>query len=164
MAAQMVQGFSACNHLNPEEQTRGHESAEARQFVKKMYDGARAYYMDPGMAGGLTPLAAQFLTATSAMTPPAGSCCKGNDGKCQPSAALWSDPVWVALQFSVDDPHYYSYQYETSDPLKSFVVRATGDIDCDGKYSTFELRGEINADHPDGPAGEVKMTVVDELE
>lgn len=44
------------------------------------------------------------------------------------------------------------------------MVRAFGDLDCDGTYSTFEMVGEITADQPDGPPGNVEVTRTNELE
>ena len=35
------------------------------------------------------------------------ACCE----KCAPNADLWADEAWVVLQFSVDDPSYFSYSY-----------------------------------------------------
>ena len=143
------------------------KTSEARQFVKKIYDGARAYYMD---RNGRETLAdadggAQFpATPTSGSTAPAlGACCSSGD-KCMPSAALWTDESWVALQFSVDDPHYYSYQYTSADPTSSFFGRAYGDLDCNGTFSTFSMYGEINSTYADGPAGTAAIYREKELE
>ena len=143
------------------------KTSEARQFVKKIYDGARAYYMD---RNGRETLAdadggAQFpRSADSGDTVPAvGACCSSGD-KCMPSAANWTDDTWVALQFSVDDPHYYSYQYLSAVPTTSFYSRAYGDLDCNDTYSTFSMYGEINSVYADGPAGTAAIYREKELE
>ena len=138
------------------------KTSEAREFVKKLYDGARSYYMDPG-GGGITPIPPQFPAPSVGPTPPLGECCK-QGGKCAPERDTWEAPTWTALMFAVDDPHYYSYQYEVVDPAKKFVVRAFGDLDCDGVYSTFEMTGEINAEFSDGPAGSAALFREQELE
>ena len=78
-----------------------------------------------------------------------------------PDASLWAVEPWVSLQFSVDDPHYYSYQYEVAADGKSFTVRALGDLDCDGQYSTFEMTGQAG---PDGPEGNAAIFRQNELE
>lgn len=117
------------------------KSSEARVFLHKLYDGARAHYLDTPSAG-LNPEPAAFPAESVGPTPALGTCCE-QGGKCMPNAALWEHPTWQALQFSVDDPHYYSYQYEVIDKSKEFVVRAIGDLDCDGVYSTFEMRGVV---------------------
>jgi hypothetical protein len=135
-------------------------TAEAGQFVKKLYDGARRYYMDTPNPG-FTPISPQFPVSSMGPTPPLGTCCK-QGGRCLPDKALWTDDVWIALQFSVDDPHYYSYEYMANDPHTSFTVRAYGDLDCDGVYSTFEMVGSV--DFGDGPAGTAKLRTLNELE
>src|SRR5262245_30370998 len=77
------------------------KTSEAREFVKKMYDGARAYYMDPNYAAGsIQPLPAQFpVGAATPLGPTAhDGCCVmgGTTEKCQPQADLWTDAAWVA--------------------------------------------------------------------
>ena len=125
--------------------------------VKKMYDGARAYYHNPPLSDSL-PRGKHLPPESVGPTPPVGTCCQSGDGKCAPDPALWSHPTWQALNFSVDDPHYYSYQYEVLEGGKAFVVRAIGDLDCDGVFSTFELTGEIAADGSVQGAAEMLRT------
>jgi hypothetical protein len=140
------------------------KTSEARMLVKKMYDGARAFYMDgPVARDSIAPQPPQFPKVSVGPTPPLGECCK-QGGMCQPKASLWADETWVQLLFSVDDPHYYSYQYEVIDPASKFVVRAFGDLDCDGTYSTFELVGEVTPANPDGPSGNASIRMTNELE
>lgn len=122
--------------------TKLSRSTEARQFVKKLYDGARAYHMEPPQEG-LKLVKKHFPGPSAGPTPPLGACCAAG-GKCAPDASQWDQEPWISLQFSVDDPHYYSYQYEVVDAEKEFVVRAFGDLDCDGEYSTFEMRGAVD--------------------
>ncbi len=155
------------------------KTTEARQFVKKIYDGARAYYMDQNYQQGMTfsPMPKQFPTSAPFLTPSdPTACCE----KCAPDAALWTDETWVVLQFSVDDPHYYSYQYvvsgststaigqagttETSFTATGFTARAHGDLDCDGTWSTFEMYGTVNSIYSDGPAGNAGIFRHNELE
>jgi hypothetical protein len=140
-----------------------HQTSEAKFFLKKMYDGARAYYMESSMGGGLTPIPSQFPAPSQGPTPALGACCE-QKGRCAPQATSWTSETWTALMFSVDDPHSYSYSYETNDEFTSFTVRANGDLDCDGTYSTFEMYGLIDENNPDGPAGDAKLNVVNELE
>ena len=121
------------------------KTAEADQFVKKIYDGARHHHITKGW---LPP---------SVGPSPQAPCCPD---KCQPDPSLWRDPAWIALQFSIDDPHYYSYEFINSG--SEFTVRATGDLDCDGFFSTFEMIGTIN--QQGGIAGSAAMRRVDELE
>jgi hypothetical protein len=144
------------------------KTTEAREFVKKMYDGARSYYMDPAYASATSMEALEpSFPASVGPTPPKGTCCKGEGGKgkCAPDQALWSKDSWVALQFSVDDPHYYSYEFQSQekDGVKSFTVYAYGDLDCDGEYSTFSMYGEVKPGG-EGPKGNPSLARVKELE
>lgn len=130
------------------------KTTEAMLNVKKIYDGARAYYMDAPVArGSITPGKPQFPAPSMGPTPPLGACCKGAEKKCAPAAAQWNKPVWTALKFSVDAPHYYSYSYQVSADGKTFTARANGDLDCDGEYSTFEMTGKLDPRYGDGPMG-----------
>ncbi len=139
------------------------KTAEARELIYKMYQGARAYYMDPGMsAGGLQAAAPQFPEPSAGPTPPLGACCQAG-GKCAPRASLWETAPWNALMFSVDDPHYYSYQYVVVDKQRQFVVRAFGDLDCDGEFSTFEMTGTVDPATGD-VGGSPSLVRTDELE
>ena len=126
------------------------KTAEATSNVKKLYDGARTYFEEEMNArGSITPIAKQFPSNPAVTTAPAlGACCLAAGKKCAPAPALWTDPAWQALKFSMDDPHYYSYTYLSSgtDATSQFTARANGDLDCDTTYSTFEMVGSIQSD------------------
>ncbi len=55
----------------------------------------------------------------------------------------WDTPTWNALSFSIADPHYYSYQYDSSGTgtVSQFTARAVGNLDGDTELSTFERSG-----------------------
>ncbi|MBT8493753.1 MAG: prepilin-type N-terminal cleavage/methylation domain-containing protein [Deltaproteobacteria bacterium] len=129
------------------------KSAEATSLLQKLYAGSRIYYLENR----------QFPEA-AAITPALGTCCISGGDKCAPLASQWTDATWVALQFSVDDPHYYVYQYTTDDVRTNFYVRAFGDLDCDGEFSTFQMMGEINSQYADGPAGTASIYKIKERE
>jgi len=116
-------------------------TAEATQGVKRLFDGARAYYLDTPQVG-FTPVAPQFPEPSVAITPAPGECCM-QGGRCAPDASRWQEPTWQALMFSVNDPHHYSYAYQVSNGLEGFAVRAHGDLDCDGEMSTFEIKARV---------------------
>ena len=63
--------------------------------------------------------------------------------KCPVDAAAWKDPVWTALEFSIDEPSAYHFSYESDG--KTFTALAVGDRDCDQQNATFTLKGT-----PDG--------------
>ena len=140
------------------------KTTEAREFTKKIYDGARAYYMDPNYRrGSITPIPAQFPAPSQGPMPATDECCN-QGGKCAPDATQWENEVWTSLAFSVDDPHYFSYTYATVDETLDFTARANGDLDCDTDLSTFEMIGIIDATYSDGPAGSAALARVRELE
>jgi type IV pilus assembly protein PilA len=62
-------------------------------------------------------------------------------------AGTWDTPTWQALSFSISDPHYYSYGYDSSGTgaTSQFTARACGNLDGDMSYSTFERAAGMNA-------------------
>jgi hypothetical protein len=49
------------------------------------------------------------------------------------------DPGRRDLQFSIDGEYRYQYQYLPDPSGTAAVVRATGDLDCNGVAGTYEL-------------------------
>jgi hypothetical protein len=104
------------------------------------------------LAAYLAASVKQIYAATKAVPPtPAGPtptipCCDiGDDGRCPAELAQWRTPGWQALRFTIDDPHRYQYAYQPT-PTGGAIVRAIGDVDCDGAAATVEVRLEPNAD------------------
>lgn len=58
----------------------------------------------------------------------------------------WSHPTWEALGFRFEQPHRYSFQFESerSKRRASFRASARGDLDADGQLSTFSVGGEAS--------------------
>lgn len=88
---------------------------------------------------------AAAVTATGKVPPlaagptPLPSCCD-RGGTCEPDDTTWTAPGWRALGFTIDDDYRYTYQYVPDPSGTSAIVRATGDLACDGTPSKFELR------------------------
>ncbi len=139
------------------------KTGEARKLVKKIYDGARSYYMDRRGTRRFARIAPQFPAPGQPATPALGACCAGGNDKCEPQAALWTNATWTALKFSVDDPHYYSYSYH-SNGATAFTAQANGDLDCDGEYSTFTMEAMVDPAYADGPAGTASLYRENQLE
>jgi hypothetical protein len=76
---------------------------------------------------------------TPAGPSPLPSCCE-RGGSCEPDAQTWSAPGWRELGFSVDGQYRYTYQYVADPSGASAVVRAIGDLDCNGEKSLYELQ------------------------
>jgi type IV pilus assembly protein PilA len=155
------------------------KTSEARELIKKIYDGARAYWMDPNTPpGAIAALPPQFPQPSQADTAATNCCAMGGTiDKCTPSPDLWSDvgagpkDAWEALHFSVDDPHYYAYGYVASTPVagdttgqNNFTARARGNLDCDAQFSMFTMFGVVDATYADGPAGTAVVSGRNDLE
>jgi prepilin-type N-terminal cleavage/methylation domain-containing protein len=152
--------------------TRKSKTAEARQMVRKIYDGARLYYFEPQYANATDMNALPPSFPLGFGTPTASTdCCAmamgGTDERCEPEAALWEDFSWRAIHFSMPDPHYYEYEYQTPSvlpPRDEFHARARGDLDCDGQRSLFWMYGIIDPSLADGTVGTGLLRRVRELE
>ena len=113
---------------------------EARINLRKLYDSAVSYYESEhsNRSGDLLP--SQYPVSTP-LVPNADCCVQG--GKCRPNPSVFEAPSWEALIFSVDDPHYYQYQFVSSGIGKEakFLARAVGDPTCTGKREVWEIQG-----------------------
>lgn len=85
-------------------------------------------------------------------TPEKGRCCEWSDGLCPATEAWWSDPAWSELGFRVTEAQAYSYALVRDGTV--VTVQAFGDLDCDGEFSTYELRGDVNTE----PHPQIRMT------
>lgn len=118
------------------------KTAEARGLIEKIYNGARAYWLEPSYADAqsITPLPPQF-PESQPITPMVSCCAQG--GKCVPDREAWETPTWEALHFAVEEPHYFRYAYDSTGVGEeaTFTAYAHGDLDCDGEMSTFRMYG-----------------------
>ena len=88
----------------------------------------------------------------------AGQKCPGD------SAVYGTDPVWIALNFGLADPHYYVPRYTSggTGTTSTFIASAQGNLDGDANYSLFERRGWVNASNDVYAAGGIY--IVNEIE
>ncbi len=59
-----------------------------------------------------------------------------------------SQAGWQCLKFTMTDPQYYIYNYESAGggtDGSSFKTLANGDLNGDGNFSTFSLSGKVQA-------------------
>lgn len=122
------------------------KTAEAVANVKRMGDGATAYFERSSPSGAL---AERHFPPTVTLTPgsPSLAMCPGGDSaNYVPTQDTWAHPTWAALGFAVEDPFLYSYEFisEGKGAEARFTARATGDLDCDGVLSTFERIGHVD--------------------
>lgn len=129
---------------------RRSKTMEASFNVRKLYDASVAYFETDhtDRAGSIVPR--QFPGSGQIYTP-GTSCCLAVGsvgGKCIPTPTQWDNPIWMALNFSEQDPYYYQYGYLSSgtDSSATFRAGAYGDLDCDSLTSTFERIGSVSSD------------------
>lgn len=129
-----------------EKSVRRSKTSEATINLRRIYDGAVTSYQSQQVDRGGLGLAARFPDAV-APTPGENACCEANDrGQCVGSAAAFVRPTWQQLQFSLDDPHYYWYVFDSEGEGAGaqFTARASGNLNCDNVYSTFERIGFVD--------------------
>lgn len=138
-------------------ETAGKARQEAADRLAQLFRSSVAYHsmelVDPRTGKVLPP---QF--PSSGGPTPANGCCGSADKVCHSDPADWDAPTWLALNFAIDGPHYFQYEYVSSPT--GFTARATADLDCDGVYSTYSRTGRVL--QPSGDIqGDREMTVID---
>ena len=127
------------------------KTTEAIDYLDRIYKAASVYYTTPRVQAGTgMRLPCQF-PATQKLTPaPVGGkhpCCgpqdADKDDRCDVDMSAWTTATWSALNFQMNDQHYFAYEYESSGTgaAAKFTARAYADLDCDGVFSTFERSG-----------------------
>lgn len=122
---------------------RAAQTEEAKTYVKRMSDAARVHHATPRSGKSED----RSLPESVGPTPPLGTCCT-DGGKCKVNMSLWQGATWTTLDFAMRDPHYYSYEFETTlteTGKHAYSAIAHGDLDCDGVYSRFSIHGEVTA-------------------
>jgi type IV pilus assembly protein PilA len=120
------------------------KTTEAVDKLAYMFRMSSAYVTAERVGRGVAGSAATAIfPTTSAQTPatiPAGV-------RAVDAAGTWDTPTWNALSFSMSDPHYYVYGYDSSGSgtTAQFTARSLGDLDGDASASTFERAGTMNA-------------------
>ncbi len=127
---------------------RRSKTTEATMNVRKLFDSSVAYFESERSDTAGSILAKQF-PGSIALTPTT-KCCTAAGEKCAPTPSIWNDTAggWASLNFSVDDPHYYQYRYDSTGTgsAANFKAWAHGDLDCDGTFSSFQRAGNVLAD------------------
>src|SRR5437868_4450063 len=117
---------------------RRSKTVEATMNVRKLYDSSVSYFEAEHAKVDGTILPKQF-PGSIGPSPAANSCCGQAGDKCKPATTNFDTPEWAALNFSVDDPFYYWYQYISAgtDTTAQFSAYAYGNLDCDAVYATY---------------------------
>jgi prepilin-type N-terminal cleavage/methylation domain-containing protein len=121
---------------------RNAKTSEAKENLAYIFRESTTYFQGDRVERGISGagITAQFPdpAALTPTTVPPGT---------RVVTTTWnSNETWNALKFSIADPHYYAYEYESSGVSTSslFTARARGDLDGDTNESTFERVGTIN--------------------
>ncbi len=116
-------------------------TVEASDGLDKIKAGARLYFQADHYDSNGNLLPKRFPASTHTV-PPAPPCGR----TVSTPATVWDKAGWGKLQFAITDRHRYSYSFVSAgtNTRAVYTARALGDLDCDGKLSTFELRGSID--------------------
>lgn len=129
---------------------RHRKTLEAIGSVHALAQAAVAYYNDsdatqPAGGGQAAAHAMRHFPASSRGTVPQDP--QDVRGKAyQSNLADWSPSPWRELSFSIHQPQYYRYGFESSGTGRASVATAlaTGDLDGSGLSSTYRLRVTVN--------------------
>ena len=128
------------------------KTTEAIDQLDKIYKASASYYSSPQVKAGTGEKIQCQFPANQGMTPDVTSqnCCgksldKDGDDRCDvQKAGSWDTDVWSALNFQMNDQHYFGYSYSSNGSTLSaaaFTATANADLDCDAILSTFERYG-----------------------
>jgi type IV pilus assembly protein PilA len=125
---------------------RRSKTSEAMLNMRKLFDSSVSYYEEEhgSRLGGVLPKQFPASTVLTPTTP----CCGQPADKCAPTVSDWKgNATWDALNFAIDDPHFYRYEYVSTgtESAAAFTARALGDLNCDGTLATFERTGSALA-------------------
>jgi type IV pilus assembly protein PilA len=122
---------------------RRSKTAEATMNLRKLFDSSVSYLHSEHATpeGKILP---RHFPKSAPRTPATTACKDGEPIKHMPTPEMWNHPTWQALNFAIQDPFYYQYEYVSD--AKGFTARAIGDLDCDGVLSTFERVGTFDAE------------------
>ena len=143
-------------------------TTEAVGHLNKEWAGSLTYYESDHITLGGTALDKQFPMAATGYAVEANSgvdCGCSTGARCAGGDAVWgSDPIWLALNFSLPDPHNYLPGYTGAGvgSTSQFTAYARGDLNCNSVIAEFSRFGSIN---PNGDVtGSYQPLIVNELE
>jgi prepilin-type N-terminal cleavage/methylation domain-containing protein len=130
---------------------RKSRTAEVAGYLNKEWAGSVTYYMTDfsGSGGGVLPR--QFPGPSGEWETKAANkfdCCEMPGGRCPGDAKIWSsDPVWLALKFSIPDSHSYlpGYSGTGAGTSASFTAYVRGNANCDAKIAQFARQGGVSS-------------------
>lgn len=142
------------------------KTAEARTALGRMAKDSQSAFERETMTQAIVGLGdkadiARGLCPTSASVPAALA--DVSNGKYQSDPDEWKTTGWDCLKFTMSDPQYFQYTYESSGTAgtadDTFTARANGDLDGDSNPSTFEYYGQIQ----ESTGGDLVLTLADQV-
>jgi type IV pilus assembly protein PilA len=135
---------------------RRSKTAEASGNLRKIYDGAVAYFAADHVDMAGVPLP-RTLPDNRAQTPAAiaANCGGMTGGRWNPDITQWlpaNGSTWDALSFTIETAHYYSYEWNKNNVANPATVGqvalaiARGNLDCDAVFGVFQRRMTVNAE------------------
>ena len=127
---------------------RRSKTAEAVMNLRSLFDSTAAYYVTLHADSGGAMIPAQFPANESYMPAQGAACSGGRPVKCTVASCgeNWSKPVWHALNFRMDDPHFFSYGTTGGSGAAvgdTYHLMASGDLNCDSVYSLYERAATV---------------------
>jgi len=125
-------------------------TTEAIDQLDKVYKSSSYYYTAPRvMRDTGQKLPCQFPRDQGITPDVTGlNCCGGlndldGDERCDVDTTQWTTETWSALNFQMNDQHYFGYSYASAGTVAAarFTATANADLDCDGTLSTFQRYG-----------------------
>jgi len=131
--------------------TRRSKTVEATASLDGIRTGAVQYFMADHYSKQGKLLPKKFPPSSGGWWP-AKPCCEMPDYKCPLVPGSWDRSPWNELNFMLPAPHYYQYRFTSAGQGKdaTYTAQARGDLDCDGIYSSYEIRGRV------GPGGDLE--------
>jgi prepilin-type N-terminal cleavage/methylation domain-containing protein len=116
------------------------KTTEALMNLRKMYDGAVAYYVGEH-ADATGVIQSRQFPVSAGPTPALATLTTLGGTKYQSTPSDWKQGGWIALDFMVTDPQYFSYSFVSNG--KTFTdaqaqMIANGDLNGNSLYSWFE--------------------------
>jgi type IV pilus assembly protein PilA len=123
---------------------RRSKTVEATMNLRKMYDGAVAYYVGEHADAAGNIANKQFpISGPSVPDLPTLTAKQLAGQRYQSSPSDWKQGGWAALEFQISDAQVFSYTFNNTNPGGTGVnasasMVANGDQNGNGVYSTFE--------------------------
>lgn len=130
-------------------------STEARMVLGRIAKDSTTAYLKPKLASAVIELGSashDILSLCGSANAVPSNPTMVRSAKYQSTPADWggsSSVGWTCLQFSLEDPQYFQYDYDATGAQgegDTFQARAHGDLNADGVYSTFSVSGRIERD------------------